>query len=105
MIKFEKLSAAGLAFCAATLSLGFATPAPAAETVRSARIVYADLDLATPKGKRVLALRIARAADTLCGDLNERLDIRVRKAANACRAEVARDARQSINGTVRVASR
>lgn len=90
-----KLASALLALGATTASLGLITPAHA-QDVNAASISLANIDPASAKGKRLLALRIHRAAETLCYDANERLDVRVRKAGNACRDDVTRSARTAI---------
>ncbi len=91
-----KLASALLALGATTASLGLIVPAYAQDS-NAASISIANLDLATAKGQRLLSLRIHRAAESLCYDANDRLDIRVRKAGAACRDEVARSARAAID--------
>ncbi len=63
----------GLATVLAATSLGLATAAPAfadADTsVESVRVMYPDLDLATPKGTKLLFMRLKSAAQDVCGDL------------------------------------
>ena len=101
-----KLASALLALGATTGSLGLITPAQAQAT-GVARISTANIDLSSSRGQRILNLRIARAANALCYDANERLDIRVRKATKSCRASVAHAAQTAINTrtAVRTASR
>ena len=90
-----KLTSMILALGATTASLGFISPAQA-QAASEMRISTANLDLATGHGQRLLKLRIHRAADALCTDANERLEIGVRQAANICRADVTRSARAAI---------
>jgi UrcA family protein len=54
---------------------------------KSQRVTISDLDLASVKGQRIMALRIARAAQTLCDQVNERFGASVRKEQRNCRAE------------------
>jgi UrcA family protein len=72
------------ALLCATLSLGSAVSA-AAEPVqaRTARISFADLDLASAAGRATLERRVAAAADNLCR-LNGLTDLRTYRASEAC---------------------
>lgn len=101
-----RLASALLALAATTASLGMITPAHAQET-NAVRISTADIDLSSSKGQRILDLRIARAADTLCYDANVRLDISARKSSKSCRASVVRAAQTAIDTrtAVQIASR
>lgn len=67
-------------------SAGSSLDVPAWGQARSATVRYADLDLATPQGARILRQRIAQAVDRVCALPNaEQLAQRPRIAA--CRAE------------------
>lgn len=107
MTNFAKsLGFAAMAFAATSASFAIANPARA-ETPVQARIAYGDLNLGTAAGQKSFALRVARAADTVCGSSAERLDPGVRRAARECRDTVARDARAAVqpSNTVTLASR
>ena len=101
-----KLASALLALGATTASLDLITPAHA-QTTSVTRISTTNIDLSSSRGKRILDLRIAPAADTLCYDANEHLDISVRKTTKSCRAEVVRAAQTAVNtkAAAKIASR
>jgi len=84
-ISFATLAAATLlASSAATAASSL--DGPAWDEARSARVRYADLDLATPDGVRILRQRIAQAVDRVCALPNaEQLAQRPRVAE--CRAQ------------------
>lgn len=65
------------------------TAAPAsAEPQRTLTVHYADLDLASADGQRLLDRRIANAAAAACGTPSS-ADPRSRRAVHECRAEIA----------------
>jgi UrcA family protein len=70
------------------LALIGASPAQAQPVTAEARIAISDLDLATPKAKRILALRIDRAATAACSNGFEGLDPSARRAASKCAREI-----------------
>jgi len=89
-LKLRSISFAALAAATLLVSTGASAASsfdvPAWGQARSATVRYADLDLATPKGARILEQRIARAVDRVCALPNaEQLAQRPRVAA--CRAE------------------
>jgi UrcA family protein len=80
---------------AAALIAASSTPA-FAQTEVSARVSTAGLDLASQRDKRILQLRINRAAASLCDQSNERFGVSVRKAQHACRDEAVRTAMADV---------
>lgn len=56
---------AGMAVCAGLCLVGATAPAHAA-AVRTATVSYADLDIATAKGRAKLSRRVAAAARAVC---------------------------------------
>ena len=65
-------------------------------------IVVADLDLATPIGKRQFDVRVARAAIDLCGEASD-IDLAGKNDVRACRDSVLAQAAQQRD--LRLASR
>ncbi len=55
----------GMAFCAGLCLVGATAPA-LADTVRTTTVSYADLNVATAKGRAVLDRRVADAARSVC---------------------------------------
>ena len=98
-MKRMTILAAALAVAAST------TPPARAEGTASVSVPTHDLDLASPAGQRILRLRIARAASTLCDVASERLDARVRTAQSRCRAEAIAGARTRAGTDLRLAVR
>ncbi len=82
----------------------FAAISPARAQMRAV-ITIADLDLATRAGRNRLDHRIARVSDKLCRTANPVLDIRIRRALSACRAQISSVARAQIAERTRVAVR
>lgn len=89
---------------AAAVAVPVAAPA-VAETVETVRVPTHDLDLATPAGQRILDLRIARAASSLCADPNARFSSQLRIAQNACRAAAVAAARTAHDRAIRLTTR
>jgi UrcA family protein len=67
-----------------SLTLVAAAPAIAQPVEAKAHIAIGDLDLASPKAKRMLELRIKRAAVAACSNGFENLDTSARRAASKC---------------------
>ncbi len=88
---------------AATTAL-FAVPVQA-QDISSVRVITRDLDLGTAQGQRILKLRIARAASTLCNSVNERFDAKVRLAQRQCRDAAIGQALASRASVARLAAR
>ena len=89
-------------FALAALSSGLLiTPTVAAEP-EARTIEVADLDLASPTGKRHFEARVRRAAVDLCGDVSN-VDLSGRNDVRQCRDEILEQARQQRE--VRLASR
>jgi UrcA family protein len=76
-----------------------------AQAVPHIRVGTHDLDLTTAKGQRVLTLRIARAANEVCGGINDRFDTGVRIAQRACRDETTKAALATVRPSRQTASR
>lgn len=73
---------------AASLTLVATSPALAQNDASTiAKVSYGDIDLSTAKGKRILKLRVSRAAATVCDQVNVRFDTAVRVAQDNCRAD------------------
>jgi UrcA family protein len=89
---------------AAASAVTFVVPAHA-QDISSARVVTRDLDLNTAHGQRILKLRIARAASTVCNGVNERFDAKVRVAQRQCRQATIGQALASVPPTTRLAAR
>jgi UrcA family protein len=89
------LKLAAISLTVASVSVGVADPAAAQDKLQ-ARVAIKDIDLTTAKGQRIFARRVNRAANLLCDDANEHLDITVRKASSVCRANVSRGANSAI---------
>lgn len=83
-----------------------ATPGLAASNPNTARIVYGDLNLDSPRGVATFEGRLRVAADRLCGRMvDERLQQTA--AVRKCRASVAQEASEKVfgrKGTVTVIS-
>jgi UrcA family protein len=60
------------------------------DAAATAKVRYGDIDLATAKGKRILKLRVTRAAADVCDQVNERFATNVRVAQENCRADTTR---------------
>lgn len=93
-------------FAPIALIAGLASPALAAETQVSAKVVIGDLNLATKAGKAVLALRAERAATELCrgdaADWHTANGRDARRCADEIKAEIMTKA---MSGSVQLASR
>jgi UrcA family protein len=77
----------GLAALAAlTLIAGpaLARPAQTDEAPRQAKVSYADLNLNTPAGQAVLAARIRRAAEAVCGPEPDSRDVKAVMTFDRC---------------------
>jgi UrcA family protein len=79
MLAFKKLS-----IIAILATLPLAANAASNET-HSIYVHTDDINLASIKGQKILALRIDRAAREVCDFANDRLDHQVRKIERACR--------------------
>lgn len=74
-----------------TLTLQFPAAATAQDmTVRTVKVSTADLDLASPLGKRTFDQRVTRAIGIACGGYGES-DFAIRATQAACRAKARRD--------------
>ncbi len=76
---------------ATALVIGVSCPAFAqTNAVPTAKVRYGDIDLATANGKRILKLRVSRAAANVCDQVNERFATNVRVAQENCRTDTTR---------------
>ncbi len=76
-----------------------------AQDAPGVRIATHDLNLTTPKGQRLLKLRVAQAAAEVCGGVDERFDSKVRIAQRQCRDATVANALASVRMTGRIAAR
>lgn len=91
------------ALACATLSIGSAVSAAAATLQpRTARVSYADLDVASTAGRAALDRRIAVAARDVCRT-NGFSDLATVRAANECIEGAIDDAMRQIDSTVQLA--
>lgn len=83
------------------------TASVAANAQQSANVAVGDLDLATAKGQRVLALRVDRAARALCASEAVSQSPQMIRTERACRADIKQQAFASVasRAAVQVASR
>ena len=89
---------------AAVVAIGPITPA-AAEPAPGIKIATHDLNLATAAGRRVLTIRIARAASRLCDLANERFDAKVRIGQRQCRDDAIATALARVPNAVQLVAR
>jgi UrcA family protein len=76
------------------------TVSEAADTdTETIHVSYADLNLASPIGRNDLELRIAYAADVVCGPADNR-DVPFERAVAACRKATYSDAQPAFNAAV-----
>jgi UrcA family protein len=87
---------APVALLCATVSLGSAVAA-GAQTLqpRTARVTYADLDLASAAGRASFERRVDAAADSVCR-LNGYVGLAGLRAADACHARAVADAMSQV---------
>ena len=90
---FSPIAAAGVA---ATLAAG--TPARADDT-HSARVTYADLNLASPAGEQKLQHRVSFAARSVC-DTDDVSDPEMTSAIQHCRVAAVASAQPAIRQAV-----
>jgi UrcA family protein len=76
-----------------------------AQDIARVRVATHDIDLTTAKDQRVLTLRITRAANIVCGGVNDRFDTGVRIAQRACRDETTKAALATLRLPRQTASR
>jgi UrcA family protein len=76
-------------------SAGLASAEPVNRPV-SERVSYADLDLSSTAGVKVLKLRLDRALDRVCGKHFDSASMTVRRAIRACRKETMHQTLASI---------
>ncbi|MCG8440903.1 MAG: UrcA family protein [Caulobacterales bacterium] len=81
-MKLSRL-AAGLTMAAAMFAAAETAHASQASSIPSIAVSYADLDLNSPEGGRVLHDRLRRAAKSVCGGAPAR-DLRTRREQRAC---------------------
>lgn len=86
----------------AALAIGGTAPALADTTLR---VATRDLDLSRAKGRRVLNLRIVRAAETLCSDANARLSTQIAREVRRCQRDAINRAQATIDPRRRFATR
>jgi len=92
----------------ASVAVAVSPAPPAVAQPRQApaiRVVTRDLNLSSLKGRRMLTLRIFRAASQLCDLTNERFDAKVRVAQRQCRDEAMATALASVPNAVRQTAR
>ncbi len=90
-LSFVTAIALGLAAAVGTVDAATSSDVPAIGEAMSARVRFADLDLATASGQRTLQRRIAAAIDRVCALPHaEQLSQRARVAE--CRADAQRQA-------------
>jgi UrcA family protein len=77
------------------------TVTQAAET-RSVRVSYADLNLASNPGQRILERRIASAAVTVC-EIEDSRELALSTATNSCRTDAVDTARPAFEAAVAAA--
>ena len=94
MVKTLPALAAILAACVLVVP----TVSEAADTDQ-VRVSYADLNLASPIGRNDLQLRIAYAADVVCGPADHR-DVSFTRVVFACRKATIADTQPAYNAAV-----
>lgn len=57
----------------------------APDDINSVHVRTSDIDLASASGKKILAIRISRAARDVCDIADDRLDLKIRKIERKCR--------------------
>jgi UrcA family protein len=92
-----------LAALAVAGSLVVPTVSIAAEKT-SARVSYADLNLATDQGKSTLDRRVAFAADALCG-VGKWKNLGLTEQAAACSSDTIASAQPAVNAAIAAARR
>src|SRR5262245_7997309 len=80
------------------VALSFAAPLEAHEPLKTvtAEIAVADLDLASARGQRVLARRIAGAVEQVCGSYSNAPETADQDRIRDCRAVAMSDAHRQI---------
>ena len=91
------------ALAAVVTACGLVVPTVSeAQETDSIRVSYADLNLTSPVGRNDLELRIAYAADVVCGPADNR-DVPFERAVAACRKATYSDAQPAFNAAVATA--
>ena len=75
-----------------------------AETVNSVSVSYADLNLATGAGEKILERRIANAARAVC-EIEDSHELALAQATAACRGDAIASAQPAFDAAVRGARR
>ncbi|WP_298019648.1 UrcA family protein [uncultured Parasphingopyxis sp.] len=84
-----------IAIAIATLAMVPALSQPVAAEQRSVSVGYADLDLSQRADRAALDQRIARAANSVCGDVSA-FDLAGGNAVRRCRVDAIAAAREQI---------
>ncbi len=98
-----KVACAALAVCVITPAL-YAAPVVNPLAKSSTALKLDGLDLATPKGQRILAIRMDQAARDVCGNGLETIHLVAGAQSRTCRVDVKADIRSRIEQRTAAAS-